>query len=785
MKKSFQLLVAFFFAIAVFQTVRASEDFQGEYRIKGDGIYYCYRHCRIVFNAEVESFKELDYGYAQDRNYNYFQGNLIKSSDINTFEVLNKEYTKDKNGVYRYGKIIGKVDTNSFQVLNNLYLKDKNGIYLNNGPHYNRIINLNNVDSESFEVIGGVGSSYAHDKNNLYRKGIKIRNHNSADQYKIIGDSFIIINQNLIYYYYDKVKNIDPLTFKLIGISGSYLYTKDKDNLYYQDEILKLADPQTFHYINYGYSKDKDNVYYQDEILKLADPQTFSMVTYHSANNQYEFRYPYRPGVIIDVSLDYHNYYIQMYYADKNNVYFKDKIIESADPETFQYIGNGRAKDKNNVYFKDKIIESAEVEKYDTIEAYSPLDIAEYFFSEFLQNETSNNADTGSFKYLGDNYAKDINNVYYYDGDISQQEVVVLSGADPETFKKLADNYYQDQESIYYLGVPLLNADINSFKILQSGFSKDQNQVYFTNQIISSADPQSFIVLDHFHDYAKDNSHVYSGATLLSDADPDTFEIIDYFYTKDKNHVSYLNEIFLTPDAESFEFIGGKYYRDSNNVYFLKQSLPLADPQSFKVFGKKFSTRNYFIIQAKDKDNYYTNGQIIQVYSDIESTPHRRSILDLTEREIVKGYDDGTFRPLASINRAEFTKIVVEANYFTDEIESCDLNSLPFNDIDKEAWYAPYICLAYNEGVIQGYGDSDLLNPNGNINYVEALKIIYKANNDPGEENPTGLEWYSPFLEAAQNSGIHLTEIGEDLEHQLERGEMAAVMDRYLDQIGE
>ncbi|MDZ4217248.1 MAG: S-layer homology domain-containing protein, partial [Candidatus Gracilibacteria bacterium] len=57
----------------------------------------------------------------------------------------------------------------------------------------------------------------------------------------------------------------------------------------------------------------------------------------------------------------------------------------------------------------------------------------------------------------------------------------------------------------------------------------------------------------------------------------------------------------------------------------------------------------------------YSNCEVVTSFNDTAEHTYNKAILYAQEREIVKGYDDGTFKPDNPVNRAEFTKIIVEA----------------------------------------------------------------------------------------------------------------------------
>ncbi len=102
--------------------------------------------------------------------------------------------------------------------------------------------------------------------------------------------------------------------------------------------------------------------------------------------------------------------------------------------------------------------------------------------------------------------------------------------------------------------------------------------------------------------------------------------------------------------------------------------------------------------------------------------PNYEAINYVQEQQIVQGYENGTFRPDKKINRAEFTKIIIESSVETRLIAS--LQDC-FTDVQNQ-WFAKYICLAKNKEIINGYSD-ETFKPNQNISFVEAAKIIVKA----------------------------------------------------------
>ncbi len=63
------------------------------------------------------------------------------------------------------------------------------------------------------------------------------------------------------------------------------------------------------------------------------------------------------------------------------------------------------------------------------------------------------------------------------------------------------------------------------------------------------------------------------------------------------------------------------------------------------------------------------------------------SLATALNKAIIKGYEDGTFRPSNTVNKAEYLKML----FLTGNIiPSENLAANPYSDVPKDAWYAPY-----------------------------------------------------------------------------------------------
>jgi len=161
------------------------------------------------------------------------------------------------------------------------------------------------------------------------------------------------------------------------------------------------------------------------------------------------------------------------------------------------------------------------------------------------------------------------------------------------------------------------------------------------------------------------------------------------------------------------------------------------------------------------------------LFNDVEPNhPHYEAINYLQTEGIVEGYSDGTFKPNTMINRAEFTKIIMETQ-FKDKIKNCAANEL-FNDVNTDDWFAEIVCTAKQKAIIDGYPDGSF-KPANLILLTEAAKIVsesFRLTVDKSLE-----PWYAPYLMRLTN----LNAIPPSLmlpEQALNRGEMAELIYR-------
>ena len=128
----------------------------------------------------------------------------------------------------------------------------------------------------------------------------------------------------------------------------------------------------------------------------------------------------------------------------------------------------------------------------------------------------------------------------------------------------------------------------------------------------------------------------------------------------------------------------------------------------------------YRLLKDEVRDENTTN---ISDFNDVSADDwYGTTVATLSKMGILKGYEDGTFRPNAPITRAEFGAI---ATRFFDET-GATYEPGTFTDVTGSEWFAGAIMDAVNLGLIGGYEDGTV-RPNNNITRAEACAIVNRT----------------------------------------------------------
>ncbi len=114
----------------------------------------------------------------------------------------------------------------------------------------------------------------------------------------------------------------------------------------------------------------------------------------------------------------------------------------------------------------------------------------------------------------------------------------------------------------------------------------------------------------------------------------------------------------------------------------------------------------------------------IKAATDISGHWAETTIEKWLDADLIKGYEDGSFKPNDPVTRAEFVYMVNNSLQFraTGEID--------FTDVLEEDWFYKGVSIAVTEGYANGLGDGTF-DPNGLVTRAQAAVFGYNAAGRP------------------------------------------------------
>ncbi|MFB9326653.1 S-layer homology domain-containing protein [Paenibacillus aurantiacus] len=140
-------------------------------------------------------------------------------------------------------------------------------------------------------------------------------------------------------------------------------------------------------------------------------------------------------------------------------------------------------------------------------------------------------------------------------------------------------------------------------------------------------------------------------------------------------------------------------------------------------------------------------------FADIPGHWSRADVELLASKLLVKGRDEETFAPDATITRAEIAALLVRALGLNEASERT-----PFPDVVAGAWYEASVNTAYRAGLITGYGDGTF-RPTQRITREELTAIIVRAMTYTTITPKGELADYRPYRDQSVISGWALDKV--------------------------
>lgn len=144
------------------------------------------------------------------------------------------------------------------------------------------------------------------------------------------------------------------------------------------------------------------------------------------------------------------------------------------------------------------------------------------------------------------------------------------------------------------------------------------------------------------------------------------------------------------------------------------------------------------------KDEVYSTGEKIK---DIKDTNYELAVKMLNSYGVISGYPDGTFKPAKTLSRAELTSIAL--NILRIDLSNYEVKNNAFTDVPENHWAYKSINYAYENGIINGYGNG-LFKPNNEVKYGEAITILINVIGYGEQAKSSELTWPNNYINTAK-----------------------------------
>ena len=197
---------------------------------------------------------------------------------------------------------------------------------------------------------------------------------------RVLGDSFVSYLTDGESLYTGRGQRVpgDLATLELLN----HLWARDKKSVYCAGSRIK-ADRKTFRVLNAIFAKDKDSVYFIEGPAKYIDASSFEVldegmystsgylneVTYHGygrdkSNVYFQDMMSGKPRLVRGADRDTFRHVQFSYGVDASYVYREEKRLPKADPKSFQVLTELFSRDKRRVYYGNRPIVDADPETF-------------------------------------------------------------------------------------------------------------------------------------------------------------------------------------------------------------------------------------------------------------------------------------------------------------------------------------------------------------------------------------------------------------------------------------
>lgn len=174
-------------------------------------------------------------------------------------------------------------------------------------------------------------------------------------------------------------------------------------------------------------------------------------------------------------------------------------------------------------------------------------------------------------------------------------------------------------------------------------------------------------------------------------------------------------------------------------------------------------------------------------FTDVDfSSEQGQAIEKMYNAGYLAGYNDGSFKPDATITRAELTRVFNQVfGYELDKEKAA--NMADFSDVEKEVWYYNDVKIAQSNGYINGFNDNTFRPQNNFTREQTCVVLALAANlNSPADDitiNDEVSPWAETYVKSVIADGAFKLENNNNFRAtaNITRGEVCQALAKYVD----
>ena len=275
-------------------------------------------------------------------------------------------------------------------------------------------------------------------------------------------------------------------------------------------------------------------------------------------------------------------------------------------------------------------------------------------------------------------------------------------------------------------GSQLIGKDIYELSIIIKNGSKETVIDKFNKRFVIGIKPNEKLVSE----YGKDRFGIYR-----YDVDAATwnykgglYDSINSVFTIESNHLS---KFAVMAYIKEFEDVKDHWAKEDIKILISRH---IAEGRNDKYEPNDYITRIELVKMLIKMLGQSNNIELADVnkapFSDISAIGEDKNYVSTAVREgIIKGFEDGTFKPLKEVSREEMAAMISRMMKLKTEIE---LSETAFNDSEQiSQWAAKDVAAVYEKGIIKG-DDSGNFDGKRAITRAEAAVMIKRIMDNTG-----------------------------------------------------